>query len=266
MRFKRKKIGQYLFSISLVAIYCFILAPIVIIVVVSFDATPNFLFPPPGLSVRWFISFFTNETFMTSFFRVSLPVAIVVAFIATPVGILGAFGLVRYTFKGRSFMETYFILPMLVPQVLLGIALLLFFIKLDIKATFFSLIIGHVVLAIPYVVRTVSAALHGVNPMLEEAATMLGASKVQTFFKVTLPLIRSGIISGALFSFIISFGDINLALFITGPKTVTVPVHIFSEIQWQGDPTIAAISTVQVVMIGVILLLVNKIFRIRMAL
>ncbi len=203
---------------------------------------------------------------MTSFFRVSLPVAIVVAFIATPIGILGAFGLVRYTFKGRAFMETYFILPMLVPQVLLGIALLLFFIKLDIKATFFSLIIGHVVLAIPYVVRTVSAALHGVNPMLEEAATILGASKLQTFFKVTLPLIRSGIISGALFSFIISFGDINLALFITGPKTVTVPVHIFSEIQWQGDPTIAAISTVQVLMIGVILMLVNKIFRIRMAL
>jgi putative spermidine/putrescine transport system permease protein len=154
---------------------------------------------------------------------------------------------------------------MLVPQVLLGIALLLFFIQLGIKATFLSLIIGHVVLAIPYVVRTVSASLHGINPMVEEASRMLGATKIQTFFKVTLPLIRSGIISGALFCFIISFGDINLALFITGPKTVTVPVHIFSEIQWQGDPTIAAISTVQVAIIGMLLLLVNRIFRIRMA-
>jgi putative spermidine/putrescine transport system permease protein len=101
--------------------------------------------------------------------------------------------------------------------------------------------------------------------MIEEAAHILGANKIRVFFKVTLPLIRSGIISGALFSFIISFGDINLALFLTGPQTATVPVHIFSEIQWQGDPTIAAISTVQVIIVGVILMVINKIFKIRMA-
>jgi len=175
-------------------------------------------------------------------------------------------GLVRYSFKGRNFLETFFVLPMLVPEVLLGVALLLFFIKLNIKLTLFSLIIGHVVITIPYVVRSVSVSLHGVKPMLEEAARMLGATKIQVFFKVILPLIRSGIISGALFSFIISFGDINLALFLTGPDTATIPVHIYSEIQWQGDPTIAAISAIQIIIVGLILGIINKTFKIRMTL
>jgi putative spermidine/putrescine transport system permease protein len=264
--FQRKNINRYFYRLCLIAIYTFLLAPILIIVVVSFDSSPNFMFPPKGLSLRWFVSFFTNKTFMDSFFKVSLPVAIVVAVVAVPFGVLGAIALVRHSFRGKAFVETFFTLPMLVPQVLLGISLLLFFIQLNMKATFFSLIAGHVVIALPYVVRTVSASLYGVNEMLEEAARMLGANRIQTFFRVTLPLIRSGIISGALFSFIISFGDINLALFITGPRTVTVPVHIFSEIQWQGDPTIAAISTVQIIIIGMILAFVNKVFRIRMAL
>jgi len=175
-------------------------------------------------------------------------------------------GLVRYSFKGKNFLETFFVLPMLVPEVLLGVALLLFFIKIQLNLTLFSLIIAHIVITIPYVVRTVSVSLHGVDPMLEEAAKMLGATKVQAFFKVTLPLIRSGIISGALFSFIISFGDINLSLFLTGPNTATIPVHIFSEIQWQGDPTIAAISAIQILIVGLILGLINKTFKIRMAL
>ena len=148
----------------------------------------------------------------------------------------------------------------------MGIALLLFFIKLDIKATFLALTLGHVILTIPYTVRTVTASLHGMDRSLEEAAMILGATKFQTFFKITLPLIRSGIISGALFCFMISFGNINFTLFLTGPQTATIPIHIYSEIQWQGDPTIAAISTVQVLVIGLILLLVNRAFGIRFAL
>lgn len=266
MRLKRKKVSQYIFKALVVAIYFSLLAPIAIIVISSFDPSPNFVFPPQGFSFRWFISFLNHTTFMNSFFKISLPLAIITALVSTPLGVLGAYGLVRYKFKGREFLGTYFMLPMLVPEVLLGVSLLLFFILLNVKATFFSLVLGHVILTIPYVVRTVSASLQGLNLMLEEAAMMLGATKVQTFFKVTLPLIRSGIISGALFCFIISFGNINFTLFLIGPQTATIPIHIFSEIQWQGDPTIAAISTVQILLIGLILLLVNKIFRIRLAL
>lgn len=266
MRLKTRKINQYLFKILLFAIYSLLLAPIIVVVIGAFDTSYTPIFPPRGFTFKWFISFFTNPTFMSSFFKVSLPLAVTAALISTPLGILGSWGLVRYNFKGKGFLETYFILPMLIPEVLMGIALLLFFIKLDIKATFFALTLGHVILTIPYTVRTVTASLHGMDRSLEEAAMILGATKFQTFFKITLPLIRSGIISGALFCFMISFGNINLTLFLTGPQTATIPIHIYSEIQWQGDPTIAAISTVQILVIGLILLLVNKFFGIRFAL
>jgi ABC-type spermidine/putrescine transport system permease subunit I len=106
--------------------------------------------------------------------------------------------------------------------------------------------------------------LVGLDPRLEEAAMSLGATRVQAFFKVTLPLLRSSLLSGAIFAFIISFSDINLALFLSGPESTSLPVHIFSQIQWQGDPTIAAASSLQIVIIGMLILLVQRIFRLRL--
>jgi putative spermidine/putrescine transport system permease protein len=102
------------------------------------------------------------------------------------------------------------------------------------------------------------------DPRLEEAAMSLGATRVRAFFMVTLPLLRSSLVSGAIFAFIISFSDINLALFLTGPQSTSLPVHIFSEIQWQGDPTIAAASSMQIVIIGLLILVVQRIFRLRL--
>jgi putative spermidine/putrescine transport system permease protein len=265
MKLKVKNINRYLFHLLLFIIYGFLLAPIIIVVISAFDPAYTFTFPPRGITFKWFLSFFTNTTFMTSFFKVSLPLAIAAALISTPLGLLGSWGLVRYNFKGKNILETFFILPMLVPEVLMGIALLLFFIKLEIKATFIALTIGHIILTIPYTVRTITASLHGMDKSLEEAAMILGATKLQSFLKITLPLIRSGIISGALFCFMISFGNINFTLFLTGPETATIPIHIYSEIQWQGDPTIAAISTIQIMVIGLILLIVNRAFGIRFA-
>jgi len=114
------------------------------------------------------------------------------------------------------------------------------------------------------VVRSVIAGLVGMDPRLEEAAMSLGATRVQAFFKVTLPLLRSSLLSGAIFAFIISFSDINLALFLSGPQSTNLPVHIFSQIQWQGDPTIAAASTLQILIIGLLILIVQRIFRLRL--
>ncbi len=116
----------------------------------------------------------------------------------------------------------------------------------------------------PYVIRSVTAGLVGMDPRLEEAAMSLGASRIQAFFKVTLPLLRSSLLSGAIFAFIISFSDINLALFLSGPESTSLPVHLFSQIQWQGDPTIAAASTLQIVIIGLLILLVQRVFRLRL--
>ena len=154
--------------------------------------------------------------------------------------------------------------PLLVPEILLGAALYLLYARLAVQASIWTLLFGHLVICTPYVIRSVTAGLVGQDPRLEEAAMSLGATRVQAFVKVTLPLLRSSLLSGAIFAFIISFSDINLALFLSGPESTSLPVHIFSQIQWQGDPTIAAASSLQIVIIGMLILLVQRIFRLRL--
>jgi ABC-type spermidine/putrescine transport system permease subunit II len=212
-----------------VVIYLFLLAPLLIVVAVSFDPTDGFRFPPPGFSLRWYVAFFTSETFMRAFFRVSLLVALTVSVLATVIGGTAAVGLVRFLTRGRTLMETLFLAPIVVPEILLGAALFLY-------------------------------------RSLEEAAMSLGASRAQAFWKVTMPLIRSSLLSAAIFAFIVSFSDINIALFVSGPESVTLPVHVFSQIVWQADPTIAAASTLQILLIAALLAIAQRMFRLRVAL
>jgi putative spermidine/putrescine transport system permease protein len=249
-----------------VAVYLFLLAPLLVVVAVSFDPTDAFRFPPPGFSVRWYRAFFTSDTFMRAFFQVSLLVALSVSALATAIGGIAAVGLVRFLSRGRTLMETLFLTPIVVPEILLGAALFLFYSRLKISTSVAGLVAGHLLLAIPYVVRTVSAGLVGIDRSLEEAAMSLGASRAQAFWKVTLPLIRSSLLSAAIFAFIVSFSDINIALFVAGPESVTLPVHVFSQIVWQADPTIAAASTLQILLIAALLATAQRVFRLRVAL
>jgi ABC-type spermidine/putrescine transport system permease subunit II len=245
-------------------VYVGLLAPLVVVIAVSFGPSAAFEFPPSGFTLRWFAEFFASEPFVTSLFRVSLVVGLLAAALATLLGTAAAVGIVRFRFFGREALETFFLTPLLVPQILLGAALYLFYARLSITASIWTLLLGHVIICTPYVIRSVTAGLVGMDPRLEEAAMSLGATRVQAFFKVTLPLLRSSLLSGAIFAFIISFSDINLALFLSGPQSTSLPVHVFSQIQWQGDPTIAAASSLQIVIIGTLILVVQRIFRLRL--
>jgi putative spermidine/putrescine transport system permease protein len=196
-------------------------------------------------------------------YRVSLLVGLLSVAVATVLGTGAALGLVRFRFVGREAVETFFLAPLLVPEILLGAALYLLCARLEIQASVWTLLLGHLVICTPYVIRSVTAGLVGQDARLEEAAMSLGATRAQAFYKVTLPLLRSSLLSGAIFAFIISFSDINLALFLSGPESSSLPVHIFSQIQWQGDPTIAAASSLQIVIIGMLILVAQRIFRLR---
>ncbi len=156
-------------------------------------------------------------------------------------------------------------MPLLIPSVLLGAALYLYFARLQLSGSIVALLVGHILIGLPYVVRVVSAGLAGVDPAIEEAAINLGCSRVGAYFKVVLPVIRGSLVSGFVFALIVSFSDINVALFLSGPNTQTLPLQIFSEIVWGGDPTIAAASGIQILLIGGLLIAIQKIFRVRLS-
>ena len=143
-------------------------------------------------------------------------------------------------------------------MVIIGIALLQFYSLLKISGSFFGLVIGHVVITFPYVVRTVSASLYQFDEALEEAARTLGANQVKTFFKITLPMIRPGLIAGAIFAFIVSFDNVPVSIFLVGVKSTTLPVVIFSYIEYGVDPTIAAISTILICLTGLTIFIIEK--------
>jgi len=157
-----------------VLVYVGLLAPLVVVIAVSFGPSPAFEFPPSGLTLRWFVAFFDSKPFVASFFRVSLVVGLLAATAATVLGTAAAIGLVRFRFFGREVLETFFLTPLLVPQILLGAALYLFYASIEIHPSLMTLLLAHIVICTPYMIRSVTAGLVGMDPRLEEAATSLG--------------------------------------------------------------------------------------------
>ncbi len=245
-------------------VFCLMTLPLLVVVGVSVNPSARFEISLSSFSLHWFEQFFGRAEYVRALFAVSLPVACLAAILATTVGTLAAIALVRFEFRGRALVESVFMLPVLVPSILLGAALYLLFARLNLAGSFSLLVIGHTLIGVPFVIRVVSAGLTGVNPALEEAVVNLGCTRVLAFWKVVMPLLRSSIASGVIFAFILSFSDVNISLFLTGPNTNTLPLQIFSEIQWQGDPTIAAASTVQILVVTTLIVLAGRLSRKRL--
>lgn len=246
-------------------IFVFLLAPLVVVVLVSINPTSGFRIPTTELSLRWYEKFFGLKPFRDSLFLISLPIAALSSITATVLGTLAAICLVRCRLVARDTIEAFFMLPLLIPSILLGAALYLVSIRVGLGGSALALVAGHTLLGVPYVIRCVGAGLVAVDRRLEEAAISLGCTPHQAFRKVVLPLLRSSIFSGAIFAFIVSFSDINLALFVAGPGTTTLPIHVYSQIFWEGDPTIAAASTVQIVIVSLLILTIQRLLKIRLS-
>jgi putative spermidine/putrescine transport system permease protein len=238
-----------------VLIYLFLLAPLVVVVVASFNAADFLSFPPRGLSLRWYAAIVQSDLWTDSF-KVSALVTAIVTPIALVMGTLAAYALARYSFPGRALVMTLLMAPLVMPQVVLGIALLGYFSRLGLINSLTGLVIGHLVVTLPYTVRLVSISVASLDPALERAAQSLGANAFQTFVRVTLPLLRPGLIAGAIFAAIISFGELAVTLLIAGASTTTLPLRIFNYTEYNFDPTINAVSTIFVVLaLGLIVLL-----------
>lgn len=222
-------------------IFIYLLAPLIVVVWTSFAKEAFPIFPPKAYSLRWYSNFLENEQFIESI-RLSVVVAFWTAIFALLIGIPGSIALVRFRFRGSTILNTLCMSPILFPAVVVGIALLVFYSKTRIPNTIARLIFAHVLMAIPFVIRLVSSSLYGVDRSMEEASLNLGASHLKTFFRVTMPLIKPGIIAGGLFAFFISFDEVTVTLFIAGARLTTLPIRIYTYIEYSSDPTVTAVS------------------------
>lgn len=248
-------------NLFITAIYVFLLAPILIIVFTSFNPTEANTFPPTGFSLRWYAAFFDSARFLAAF-RFSLWLGVVVAVCATAIGLLTSYGLLRFMGKWREVGQSLALLPIMVPGILISISLLLALTVVPFPELS-GLILGQIVICLPFTVAGIVASLEGVDEQLELAALTLGASRLRVLWEVVIPLIAPGLLSALIFAFIVSFGDVYIALFLSGPGRTTLPIEIFSYMQWQNTPVVAAITTIQILLIIALGLLVERLVGLR---
>ncbi|MET4046179.1 putative spermidine/putrescine transport system permease protein [Bradyrhizobium sp. RT6a] len=233
----------YLHRLLCGAILLFLIAPILVIVPLSFNSVPFFTYPMAGLSLRWYEEFFTTMRWQGALHN-SIFIAISVTLLSTALGTLAALGLSRPNFPWRTAVMSVLISPTVVPVVITAVGVYFFYADVGLLNTFAALILAHTTLATPFVIITVTATLAGFDHSLTRAAAGLGARPITAFFKVTLPLILPGMISGALFAFLTSFDEVVVALFVASPEQRTLPRVMFSGIREEISPTIIAAATV----------------------
>jgi spermidine/putrescine transport system permease protein len=239
--------GWGLIRIYAILVYGFMFLPVAVVVLLSFNANQFGAFPMTGLSLRWFEALWNNDAVMRAF-RTSLVLGGLTAVISTTLGVLAALALVRYSVPGKNLISTVLIAPILVPEVVLAVALLLFLNFLGIGKSFALLLAGHVIFTLPFVILVVQARLVGIRRDIEEAALSLGASPRQTFLSITLPLLMPAVAAGALFAFTISFDDITGTLFWKPGGVETVPTQIFAMLRHSISPEINALGTVMILL------------------
>ncbi len=246
----------------------FILLPLFFVIWLAFfrDEIPTF--PPSGYTLAWFRAIADNQSFLSGLIT-SVQVAVTATLLGLALGVPAALAIARRKFTGQAAIATWLLLPLVVPGVVLGTASYVTHVEAEILTygagleipiigSLAALIAAHVLLVIPWTVRLVTASLAGSDGTIEEAAQNLGATPWVTFWRVTLPSIRPGIVAGALFGFVSSFGNLEMSLFLVGPGRTTLPIAILQYLEWKIDPTIAAVSVLQIALIAALLLITDR--------
>ncbi len=249
-----ERVWHYAFRIICGLIFFFLIAPIVVIIPLSFNAQPYFTFTremlsfdPEGYSLRWYNDLLGSPEWMRSIAN-SFIISISSTIIATSLGTVAALGLNRPNMPARALITAVLISPMIVPLIITAAALFSFFARIGLSNTYLGIILSHVVLGTPFVLLTVTASLAGFNQTLIRASQSLGANQTRTFFKVILPLLLPGVISGALFAFVTSLDEVVIVNFMAGPTQTPMTVRMFSGLREEISPTILALASLLVAM------------------
>jgi putative spermidine/putrescine transport system permease protein len=247
------KLGWWALRAACVGVLAFLLLPILVIIPLSFSDSSFLVYPIPQWSLKWYRNLFTSDAWALAA-KNSFIVAPAATLIATSLGTMAAVGLARTQFAFKGLLMSVLIAPMVVPIVVVGVSTYLFFAPLGLDDTYTGLIVVHAALGAPFVLTTVLATLQGFDHNLVRASLGLGESPLRTFFRVTLPVIAPGVISGALFAFATSFDEVVVALFLAGPEQLTLPRQMFNGIRENISPTIAAVATLLILFTSGLLL------------
>ncbi|MDH3218626.1 MAG: ABC transporter permease [Gammaproteobacteria bacterium] len=261
-----ERIWYYTFRVICGCIFFFLIAPIIVVIPLSFNAVPFFTFTeemlsfdPAGYSIKWYQDFFTNRNWQGAVSN-SFVIAIFATLISTTLGTIAALGLSRSEMPAKTLIMGVLISPMIVPVIIAAAGMFFFYSDIGLASTHFGVILAHAALGTPFVVITVTATLVGFDQSLIRAAATLGASPTVTFFKVIVPLITPGVISGALFAFVTSFDEVVVVQFVGSYQQRTIPWAMFSGLREQISPTILAVATL-LVALSIIMLTTVELLR-----
>lgn len=256
MNKRKNKKNKVVTAVILSLVYLFLYMPIFIVVLFSFNSSKmNVTFQ--GFTLKWYSEMFQNTDLMSALLNTVI-VAVSCVVISVFIGTLAAIGMFRYKFKGKGFIDSLMYIPIVIPEIVMGISLLAFFSMLNIQAGLVTLIIAHVTFSTPYVCITVRSRIAGYDMSVEEAAMDLGASPLHTLAKVTLPIIAPGIMSGAMLALTLSLDDVIVSFFTTGVDSVTLPIYIFNKVKTGVTPDINALSTV-IILATMLILVISQI-------
>ncbi|MFD1557758.1 ABC transporter permease [Paraburkholderia silviterrae] len=241
-----ERIWYFVLRALVVLTLLYLVLPVLAIVPLSFSSSTFLVYPIPGWSLRWYQNLVMSDEWRMAA-KNSFIVGPAATLVATVLGTLAAIGITKADFRGKALLMAVLISPMIVPVVVVGVGMYLFFAPLGLANTYLGLILAHAALGVPFVVTTVSATLQGFNYNLVRASLSLGANPVSTFFHITLPVIAPGVISGALFAFATSFDEVVVTLFLAGADQTTLPRQMFTGIRENISPTIAALATILIV-------------------
>jgi putative spermidine/putrescine transport system permease protein len=262
MTLSPRRFGGFLLTIASWCVIVYLMLPLVVIIGVSLTIANYMSFTPHGLSLNWYTQVINNPVYIDAFW-LSLKISAVATIVALALGVPAAIILARKRFFGARAINALFLSPLILPTIVLGVAVLQFASAIGLGRSFLTLLIGHIVLIVPYVIRSTLVSLAGFDLSTEEAAQDLGASTATTMMLVTLPLIKPGVIAGGLFAFIMSWINVEVSIFSSSSSLMTLPVRIFGEVQSSVDPSMAAVSALTIYLSVVVVLVLDMFVGLR---
>ncbi len=238
-------------------LFLFLLAPVLLVIPISFSGEQILSFPPESWSLRWYVALAQNSTMISAFWT-SLLLGAIVTVLSLAAAIPAAYVIVRLRTKGSEFLYNLFTAPLLLPTIVLGLAILIVFASAGFLGSFWGLVIGHLVITLPYALRVLATTLNNIPLSCEEAASTLGGRPITVFRRVTLPMMAPGIVAATALCFLVSFDEVVITLFLTGPRLTTLPVELFHHVESRADPLVASVSVLLILLTLVVVMIVDR--------